>query len=351
MTRLYRLSGDVLVPIKRGMLANENMVENWIANQPDLLGLDLLVIGRQVVTEFGGRIDLLGIDIDGSLVIVELKRDKTPREIVAQILDYASWVKGLTTRQVHDLSHKQLKVPLDAAFTEKFDSPLPQTLNETHTMVIVASAFDASSQRIVRYLSETYDIAINTAFFSVFEEGGQTLLATDWLLDQSEVVERSEARVQAPWSGLWYVNVGDGSSRSWSDMHQYGFISAGNGERYSGPLNRLQVGDPVVAYQKQAGYVGYGKVVSTAVMARDFATPSGALLDQTLTQPNLAHDRDDLKLAEYVVGIQWLKTVPISEAKRFEGMFANQNVVCKLRDPKTIDFVKSQFGINPMSET
>jgi hypothetical protein len=63
-------------------------------------------------------------------------------------------------------------------------------------MAIIASAFDASSQRIVRYLSETHDIAINTAFFTVFEDDGQTLLATDWFLDQSEVAERSEAKAK-----------------------------------------------------------------------------------------------------------------------------------------------------------
>lgn len=345
MTRLYRLSGNTLEPVSRGKLANENMIEGWIERQPDLLGLDLLIIGRQVVTEFGGRIDLLGIDGDGNLVIVELKRDRTPREIIAQVLDYASWVSSLTTRQVHELASAYLKTPLDTVFRERFGNALPQTLNETHTMVIVASSFDASSQRIVRYLSEKHDIAINTAFFSVFEEDGRTLLATDWLLDQSEVIERSEARVQAPWSGLWYVNVGEGSSRSWEDMRRYGFIAAGGGEWYSSPLQRLQVGDPIVAYQKQAGYVGHGKVISTAVMARDFDTPDGLLLDQTLAQPNLAHDRDDPKLAEYVVGVEWLKTVPISEAKWAEGLFANQNIVCKLRDPKTVDFLKEQFGV------
>lgn len=64
------------------------MIEGWIARQPDLLGLDLLMIGRQVNTEFGGRIDLLRIDPDGNLVIIELKRDRTPREIIAQVLDY-----------------------------------------------------------------------------------------------------------------------------------------------------------------------------------------------------------------------------------------------------------------------
>ncbi|MFC0812794.1 nuclease [Paracoccus panacisoli] len=345
MTRLYRLAGDSLEPVSRGRLANESMIEGWLERQPDLLGFDVLIIGRQVVTEFGGRIDLLGIDNDGNLVIVELKRDRTPREIIAQVLDYASWVAALTTRQVHDLATGHLKRALDTAFHERFGSALPQTLNETHTMVIVASAFDASSQRIVRYLSETHGVAINTAFFSVFEHEGRTLLATDWLLDQAEVAERSETRVQAPWSGLWYVNVGEGAHRAWDDMRRYGFLAAGGGQKYSAPLQRLQVGDPVVAYQKQAGYVGYGKVTSTVVMARDFETPQGPLLSQPLAQPNLARDRDDPMLAEHVVGVEWLKALPLKEAKWTDGLFANQNIVCKLRDPKTIDFLKQQFGV------
>jgi RecB family endonuclease NucS len=32
---------------------------------------------------------------DGELVIIELKRDKTCREVVAQWIDYATWVKNL----------------------------------------------------------------------------------------------------------------------------------------------------------------------------------------------------------------------------------------------------------------
>ena len=56
-----------------------------------------MVIGRQVGTAHGGRIDLLAISEDGSLTVIELKRDKTSRDIVAQILDYASWVGSLDT--------------------------------------------------------------------------------------------------------------------------------------------------------------------------------------------------------------------------------------------------------------
>jgi hypothetical protein len=67
-------------------------------------------------------------------------------------------------------------------------------------------------------------------------------------------------------------------------------------------LDQLSPGDPVFAYQKQAGYVGRGVVTKPAVMARDFETPSGPLLNQPLAQPGLGHDRDDAELAEYAVG-------------------------------------------------
>lgn len=115
-------------------------------------------------------------------------------------------------------------------------------------------------------------------------------------------------------------------------------------ETFEETLRRL--GDPIVAYQKQAGYVGYGKVTSTAVMVRDFMTDTGPLLEQPLTQPGLARGLDDPKLAEYAVGIDWINTVPITEAKRIDGMFANQNIVCKLRDTKTVDFLKEQLGVS-----
>ena len=166
------------------------------------------------------------------------------------------------------------------------------------------------------------------------------------MLDQAEDTERSEARTQAPWSGLWYVNVGEGPTRAWDDMRRYGFISAGGGERWSGPLHRLQPGERFVAYKKQAGYVGFGTVTKPAVMAREFMTDHGALLDQPLVQPGLTHNRDDPKTAEYVVGVNWIKSVSGDDAKWIDGLLANQNVVCKLRDPKTLEFLQQQFEIH-----
>ena len=59
-----------------------------------------MLIGRQEDTGLGGRIDLLAIAPDASLVLIELKRDRTPREVVAQALDYASWVEKLPAEDI-----------------------------------------------------------------------------------------------------------------------------------------------------------------------------------------------------------------------------------------------------------
>jgi RecB family endonuclease NucS len=61
---------------------------------------DFLVIGRQVRTDYDGYIDLLCLDSRGDTVIIELKRGRTPREVTAQSLDYASWVKELSRETI-----------------------------------------------------------------------------------------------------------------------------------------------------------------------------------------------------------------------------------------------------------
>lgn len=346
MPRLYHVVGQELQPVARKRLATEDQLQQWIATNPQLIGLDVLVLGREVTTESGGRIDILGLDRDGNLVIVECKRDRTPRDVIAQILDYASWVASLSTRQVHEIAQSKLGQRLDLAFEKRFQVAVPESLNNSHSLVIVAGEFDAPSRRIVEYLAEVHDIAINTAFFTTFEHNGEVLLATDWLLDQEEVTERAESKAKAPWSGLWYVNVGEGESRAWEDMRRYGFLSAGGGRYYSDFLGKLTPGSQVLAYQKGYGYVGYGIVTAPSVPVREFFVDGKPVLSLPLQQPRLNHDAGDPESCEYLVAVKWRKTVPLNEAKTFPGVFANQNIVCKLRDVATIEFLRSTFQID-----
>ena len=175
---------DCLKEMDPSKLDYEERIENWISNNVSVLvpeGSGLLVIGRQVVTSFGGRIDLLCIDGNGDLVIVELKRDKTPREITAQALDYASWVQDLTLQQVEDIASvhlkgKQLKDEFEQTFGKNYSDVI---INGQHSIKIVASKIDDATDRIIRYLSGK-GIAINFVQFHVFKtaDGKEHLVRT-----------------------------------------------------------------------------------------------------------------------------------------------------------------------------
>ena len=67
-------------------LKNENELEDMICQDMGILYENWLPIGRQVVTEFGGKIDVMAIDESGNLIVIELKKNKTPREVITQLL-------------------------------------------------------------------------------------------------------------------------------------------------------------------------------------------------------------------------------------------------------------------------
>jgi len=186
---------DALTEIKRSRLGREERIERWISSDISLLSPDLLIIGEQVETASGGRIDLLCINRSGNLVIVELKRDKTPRDVTAQALDYASWVKDLDAESIGTIAAEYLKgETLEAAFQSKFGSELPEVINEHHAMVVVASEIDDSTERIIRYLSETHGVDINAVRFQFFQaqDGREFLVRTFTVAPQ--VVEQNTKR-------------------------------------------------------------------------------------------------------------------------------------------------------------
>jgi Endonuclease NucS len=269
---LWENPAESLVELPKQKLDQEDRLETWIEKDSSLLGLDLLIFGRQVRTPFGSRIDLLAIDQEGDVVIIELKRDKTPREVVAQVLDYASWVNNLTPKEINDLASSYLGDTLANAFKKRFEASLPESINLNHKMVVVASELDDSSERIVHYLASRHSLDINVVFFTCFKVDGKELVGRSWLMDPGEVEERSEGKRNLPWSGFWFVNVGENEYRNWDDSRKYGFLSSGFG--YGNALKKLKTGDKVFAYMKSLGYVGFGEITKEAVMAKDFS-PDG----------------------------------------------------------------------------
>jgi hypothetical protein len=189
-------TGDVLRELTRGYLDLEARLEAWLDDDIGVLSPDLLVIGRQVETDHGGYIDLLCLDRNGDVIVVELKRDKTPREVTAQVLDYASWVRDLSNEQITRIAEAYLarkgQYDLSQAFRERFGTELPEVVNEDHSLLVVGSSIDLSSERIIRYLSDVHGVKINAVTFNYFAEpSGAEHIARVFLLEPEKVEKRS----------------------------------------------------------------------------------------------------------------------------------------------------------------
>jgi hypothetical protein len=188
-------SSDGLLELTQAKLNLESRIEGWLEQDIGIIADDLLIIARQFETNFGGIIDLLCIDHNGDLVIVELKRDKTPRDITSQALDYASSVKDFSYDRVVEIANGYLghTGPLDHAFNIRFGAPLPDMLNERQRMLIVGSSIDSSTERIVTYLSDTFGVGINVATFNYYKAAdGREFLARVFLLDPAQVEQKSD---------------------------------------------------------------------------------------------------------------------------------------------------------------
>lgn len=341
-----------LVPSR---LVSEQFLEDMIVNAPGILSDEWMLIGRQESTGMGGRIDLLAIAPDGALVLIELKRDRTPREVVAQALDYAVWVEGLRNDEIGAI-YKRFRPGrnLDEDFRHRFGRVLvDEELNKSHQLIIVATELDASSERIVSYLSER-DIPINVLCFQIFQAGEQQLLSRSWLLDpvQTQVNAVSAgATHNEPWNGEFYCSYGVSHSRSWDDAVEYGFISGGGGSWYSKTLQLLGPGDRVWVNVPQQGYAGVCRVIAPATPANEFRVIKNGVETPVLKAATRgsyhAEFIDDPERCEYFVAVEWLQTVPLSQAVKEVGLFGNQNTVCRPSTPKwrsTIERLKVAFS-------
>lgn len=341
-------------PLVESTLPNEKLLEDMIVAAPRLLSEEWMLIGRQEDTSYGGRIDLLAVAPDGALVLIELKRDRTPREVVAQALDYASWVENLRAEDVAAIYGRFAPgKSLADDFRQRFGQALDEdTLNQSHQIIIVAASLDDSTERIVAYLGER-DIPINVLCFQVFNYGNEQLLSRAWLLDpirtQSSAASALEGQNE-PWNGEFYCSFGADEARSWADAVKYGFICGGGGSWYSKTLQLLNPGDRVWVNIPRVGYVGVGRVTGRSQPASAFkvGTASGEESVLEVAQGGTYHREyiNDPERCEYFVPVHWLQTVPTERAVQEIGLFGNQNTVCKPTTPKwryTVERLKERF--------
>jgi hypothetical protein len=343
---LWQISDEQLVPLEKAKLDLEQRLENWIEKDISLIGMDAIIIGRQVHTSYGGYIDLLAINGDGDLILIELKRSKTPRDIVAQCLDYGTWIYDLNYEDIAGIYESNRGGTLEKDFAEYFDAPLPEKINNDYQIVIVAESVDDSTERIVQHLNDVHKVNINVIFFNVFMAEGKEFIGRSWLKDPVDVEEKSSVGKKSKWTGFYFVNTGiaDAKERDWNLNKKYGFVSAG-GTRWINAIKKLKKEDKFFAFIKGKGYVGYGIVEDEAVFVKNYKYNDNLIIDDLPEGHPWRHKNDPSK-DEWLVKVNWLKTYDEDNAQWFKGAFANQNVVCKLRDQNTFKFLAEKFAVD-----
>lgn len=206
----------------------EQKLETWVEANPHLVAGDdqFVVFGRQVRTAFGRIVDLLAVDESGAVVVIELKRGETPRQVIAQALEYAAWVDSLSIDDLDDIAQRYTSrsggegEDLLALYQREFGAPVGPdegddaetadvdiaervTFNNRQRLVIVAEEFSGEVEQTLRYLRSRMGVDIIGVRFGIHEAAGELLIETETL------VGRERPKPPPPRRG--------GSNRSWSD--------------------------------------------------------------------------------------------------------------------------------------
>ena len=217
------LSDGILIKANKEKIDYEKDFENWLENSPHLLSLDgsnstIIWIGRQVTAsedEYYRFPDLIGIDGNGDLVIAELKKGKTPREVVAQTLEYAAWGEKLTYDELnnlalkyydnhHEFDNMDLKDIYMSVFYPDNDEPMNIKFNTNQKMIIVAEEISTTVLNVAKYLNKSFDISCIQ--YEVFKNtNDEIFLSTEVIEKSGSLVKKHD--VSGLSQGRWNGNV------------------------------------------------------------------------------------------------------------------------------------------------
>jgi hypothetical protein len=161
----------------------ERLLEDLLASTPELLGRELLLIGRQLATE-SGPLDLLALDSDGQLVVFELKRGVLTRDAVAQVVDYASYISALDEEKLARLiegSSGRHGIAQINDFQDWYGGEYPDSdgvLARPAKMVIVGLGADDRARRMVTFLNQR-GVDIQLLTFQAFRSGSELFLTKE----------------------------------------------------------------------------------------------------------------------------------------------------------------------------
>lgn len=154
-------------------------IQEWIDNNSSILGDDYLIIGKEVILPSNVRLDLLVIDKNANLVIIELKRDDSGKDIEWQAIKYASYCAGFTDTEIYNIYDNYLKNKnIYESAKDKIkdfleidnDKEFLDKLNKEQKIILVSRQFHSDVASAVLWLRD-YGVDISCLKLEPFLDG------------------------------------------------------------------------------------------------------------------------------------------------------------------------------------
>jgi len=152
-------------------------IQEWIEGTPQILGEDLLIIGKELVLPSGRRLDLLAVDKQGALAVIELKRDGSGSDVEWQAIKYVSYCSSFSQDEIYRHFAEYLGTDADDAQVkiEEFINCEPDELNQKQRIILVSREFHSEVISAVLWLRE-YEIDIECIRLTPHLDQSNTLL-------------------------------------------------------------------------------------------------------------------------------------------------------------------------------
>jgi len=187
-------------------------LEEWVIEEPRILGENLLVITSQYANfqDLRDRLDVMALDSNGKLLVVELKRDRADRTTDLQAIKYASYCATLTAEDIQRdyrmfwndrTGEDQSPEDVGEIFVEFLDQDVvkdvPYTddgwanfeLDDTPRILLAAGSFGPEITSPVMWLTEEFEMDITCTRLEAYKHEGRIILNSQQVIPIPEAEE------------------------------------------------------------------------------------------------------------------------------------------------------------------
>jgi hypothetical protein len=201
---LFRVEGSSALPatpvtLEEAGLRERDHLQEWVMAHPELIGDGVKVVTFEFARWTGrdgrqaDRLDVLGLDSDGTLVVIELKRDKAPDTVEMQAIKYAAMASRFTPELLAEAHARYLTQQGSEATEEQALEDLtdhaPDLSTETlltPRIVLMARDFPTDVTATCVWLTEM-GLDIQLVTFQAYESAGQTLVTVSRLFPVQDI--------------------------------------------------------------------------------------------------------------------------------------------------------------------